>query len=244
MGWKWKSARAVDDVLHLLNGETRYDRPVPDARICMAWRGEHPYFWVFATKAARSRVPHEGLGGWAVRSVRRPEEVVAFLDGEEARSGRVDHLQVCVAWVGDHHEFWIFHRIASGEADPTVVFGGWSWQLCTRAVAALDFLNGTASQAGPVSAARIATAHRDRHDEYFIFYQQNLRGPHGVWSWQAATSPDAVRGTVEVKDAATRDFQIAAPSADLGSFQVFTHPLPRPTPRVVDLTRPAAVDHR
>lgn len=241
MAWKCKSARTVNDVLHLLNGESRYDRPVPDARICMAWRGEHPHFWVFAPKAVRSRQPHDGLGDWAVRTSTDPDEVMRLLGGEESSSGRIDHLQVCAAWVSDHHEFLVFHRIASGEADPTMDPGNWGWKLSTRAVDALDFLNGNGPYDDPVSAARIATAHRDHHDEYFVFYQREGRPPAGEWAWQAVTSANAVRGLVEVRDAPPVDFQIAAPSVDLGSFQVFAHPLPS-APVIVDLAESATAD--
>ncbi len=233
MLWKWKLARSAEDVLHLLNGDTKHDHPVPDARLCMTWRGDHPRFWVFATKAARRPERHDGLGGWGQKKATQADDVMEFLNGAGPYPAPVRHMQIAATWVGDHHEFHVFYRDPAPGQEPPPATGGWGWKLATTADDALQFLNGTGLYEHPVTAARIATAHRDHHDEHFIFYQRSTdMDPIEDWRWQSVATEDEVRGAVDAKGGPPLDFQVAAPSADLGSFQVFTHP----ADQVVDLT--------
>ncbi|MFZ0158610.1 MAG: hypothetical protein WAL50_06235 [Kineosporiaceae bacterium] len=225
MLWKWKLARSLDDVLHLLNGESKYDHPVPDARICMTWRGDHPRFWVFATKAARTKEPYEGLGGWGCTLATEPDDVMRFLSNDDHYPGTGIHAQIAAAWAGDHHRFFVFYRNALPGHGPAPVPSEWGWKLATDADDALAFLNGSGAYSHPVSMARVATAHRDDHDEYFIFYQRSPdEGTAGTWQWQTVASADGVPGTADVKGQPPVDFQVVAPSDSVGSFQVFTHP--------------------
>ena len=227
MLWKWKLGRDLDDVLHLLNGETRYDRPVPDARVCMAWRGDHPWFWVFAKKAAKLSEPHDGLGGWGWKAATDADDVLSFLRGGGSAPGPVAEAQIAATWAGNHHRFYVFYRSAVPGGEPETPRGDWGWRLATDAQDALGFLNGGAA-ASPVTTARIATAHRDHHDEFFIFYRHGADAePADAWRWHAAGSPDDVRRVVERKGAPRADFQVAAPAAGHGAFQVFTTPGPR-----------------
>jgi hypothetical protein len=231
MLWKWKLGRDLDDVLHLLNGETRYDRPVPDARVCMAWRGDHPQFWVFARKAAKIREPHDGLGGWNWKLATDADDVLRFLSGDGPYGGPVAEAQIAAAWAGDHHRFYVFFRsvVPGYDLEP----GNWNWRLTTDSSDVVAFLNGAGASPNAVTTARIATAHRDHHDEFFIFYRcevaPTLAGDDSAeaWRWHAAGSPDDVRKVVEGKGRPPMDFQVAAPPVGYGVFQVFTTPAGR-----------------
>ena len=231
MLWKWKLARDPDDVLHLLNGESKYDRPTPDARICMIWRGDHPQFWVFATKAAKAQEPHDGLGGWSWKLVNEADDALRFLRGDVPYPGPVGHIQIAAAWTGDHHRFYVFYRNPIPGCEPVPVPGDWGWKLATDSDDAVRFLNGRGSYLHPVTTARIATAYRDHHDELFVFYQSTPDAdPVDTWRWQAVGSPDGVRVAVDRKGHAPVDFQVSAPDAGLGTFQLFTNARRRALP--------------
>jgi hypothetical protein len=228
MLWKWKLARNLDDVLHLLNGETKYDRPVPDARICMTWRGDHPQFWVFANKAPKATEPHDGLGGWGWKLATEADDALRFLRGDEPYSAPVGQAQIAAAWTGDHHLFYVFHRNLIPGHQPEQIQHDWGWKLSTDLHDALLFLNGGGTYAQPVSTARIATAHRDHHDEFFMFYQPGSKLPSRTnWQWQAVHSADAVRDAVDHKGEPRMDFQVAGPPPGNGTFQLFTRPVDR-----------------
>ncbi|HEX2805987.1 MAG TPA: hypothetical protein VHN80_07450 [Kineosporiaceae bacterium] len=223
MLWKWKLARDPDDVLHLLNGETKYDRPTPDARICMIWRGDHPQFWVFATKAAKTQTPHDGLGSWSWKLATEADEALQFLRGDELFCGPLRQTQIAAAWAGDHHRFYVFHRDPAPGHEQATVPGDWGWTLVRDSDDALLFLNSYKADSHPVTTARIATAYRDHHDELFIFYQRTLRTDRvDTWRWQTVDSADGVRVAVDRKRRNPMDFQVAAPSPGLGAFQLFT----------------------
>jgi hypothetical protein len=222
MLWKWKLARDVDDVLHLLNGETRYDHPVPDARVCMTWRGGHPQFWVFALKAARSREPHDGVGKWSCRRATEEADVVRMLRGE-GPGGPMAQAQVAATWDGKEHLFFVFHRGAAPGREGTEEPADWALRRATDADDALGFLNGEGPGGTPVATARIATTHRDRHDEFFIFYRPGHEGGAVQdWRWQEAGSADGIRWAVERQGRPCVDFQLAAPPTGIGTFHVFT----------------------
>ncbi|MDQ1288731.1 MAG: hypothetical protein QG622_2297 [Actinomycetota bacterium] len=227
MLWKWKLGRDLDEVLHLLNGETRYDRPVPDARVCMAWRGDHPTFWVFARKAAKSRVPHDGLGCWRWKLALDADDVQRFLRGEDTSAPMAAEVQIAAAWTGNHLRFHVFYRTAIPGRREDPVPADWRWRRLEDPEEAVGFLNGEDSDEGPVTEARIATVHRDRHAEFFVFYQRS-DGPDremtGGWRWHPGTSPDEVRRIVERKGSPPLDFQVGAPPVGYGVFQVFTTP--------------------
>lgn len=227
MLWKWKLGRDLDDVLHLLNGETRYDQPVPDARICTAWRGDHPRFWVFARRAEQARRPYHGLGGWGWKVATDADDVLSFLCGERTNTGPIAQAQIAATWAGNHYRFYVFYRSAVPGREQEAATGGWGWKLVTDAKDALSFLNGGLDDGSdypsPVPTARIATAHRDHHDEFFVFYRHNVDAdPVEAWRWHAVSSPNDVRRTVERKAKSLVDFQVAAPPAGYGAFQLFT----------------------
>jgi hypothetical protein len=223
MLWKWKLARDLDDVLHLLNGETRYDHPVPDARVCMTWRGDHPQFWVFATKASKAREPHDGFGGWGWRVVGTPEDALRFLRGEDPGADPVGQAQVAAVWTGRDHRFYVFYRRASPTHRPAP--GDWGWRLAGDADDVLTFLNGEGSGGGPLATARIATVHRDHHDEYYVFHRDaGDQRPGDRWSRHEIGSADGVRAAVDRKGHLPMDFQVVAPAPGHGTFQLFTRP--------------------
>jgi hypothetical protein len=232
MLWKWKLGRDLDDVLHLLNGETRYDQPVPDARVCMAWRGDHPRFWVFAKKAERIRWPHDGVGGWGWKVATDADDVLSFLCGERTNTGPITQAQITATWVGDHYRFYVFYRSAVLGREQEAATGGWGWRLVPGAKDALSFLNGgldgDSADPMPVPTARIAAVHRDHHDEFFVFYRHAVDAePVEAWRWHAVGSPDDVRRVVERKAEPSVDFQVAAPPTGYGAFQLFTAPAAR-----------------
>jgi len=237
MLWKWKRAETPDDVLHLLNGETRYDRPVPDARICMSWRGDHPSFWVFARRAARTDHPHDGIGSWAWKAVSHADDVVSFLRGDAPGRGEVVKAEVAGAWTGRQHRFYIFHRTAFARQNHSTVLGDWAWKHTADGADALRFLNGADPYRGPVGTARIATTHRDERDEYFVFHRQDggRSRPGHDWRWHTVGSAEHVRDTVDHRGVAPMDFQLGAPPGGHGAFQVFTNP------RVPAVARPDLV---
>lgn len=224
MLWKWKLARDLNEVLHLLNGETKYDRPVPDARVCMTWRGDHPQFWVFATKAGKAMAPPEELGGWAWRPATDADDVLRFLRGDHPGAGPVAQAQIAAVWTGRDHQFYIFYRNAVADEQAAMRADDWGWKLATDKDDALLFLNGGGASPEPVTAARIATAHRDHHDDLFIFYQRAVDvRPAGSWRWQAIGSANGVQAAVDRKGHPPMDFQVAAPPAGHGTFQLFTN---------------------
>ena len=229
MLWKSKLARNLDDVLHLLNGETKFDLPVPDARVCMTWRGDHPQFWVFALKAAKARTPHNGVPGWGWKLATDADDVLHFLRGDDPYSTAVGQAQISVAWTGDHYIFYVFHR--ETPAGLTLSSGRWEYRLTTDSTDAVHFLNGQGGYAHPAATARIATAHRDHHEEFFIFSQPAAHnGPIDDWHWQAVGSADDVRSAVEHKGHPPVDFQVVAPPAGHGFFQLFVNPADRMVP--------------
>jgi hypothetical protein len=234
MLWKCKLGRDLDEVLHLLNGKTQYDRPVPDARVCMAWRGDHPRFWVFAKKAAKSRVPGDGTGRWQWKLAFDADDVLRFLRGAEPYSGPVAEAQVVTAWTGTHHRFHVFYRATVPGRDEAPPVSDWQWTCLTDPKDTLALLNGSDCGDGPVVTARIATAHRNHRDEYFVFYSRARRGGRGetedVWRWHRAGSSNDVRRVVERGNEQPLDFQVAAPPLGYGLFQVFTAPQGGPDP--------------
>jgi hypothetical protein len=224
MLWKWKLARDPDDVLHLLNGESKYDRPTPDARICMIWRGDHPQFWVFATKAARTTEPYDGLGCWGWKLATDADDALQFLRGGEPYLGPVGQTQIASAWAGDHQRFYVFYRHPVPGHEPVPVPGDWGWKLATGSQDALEYLNGGGAYAHPLTTARIATSHRHHNDELFIFYQRSATAdPVPDWRWQTVGSADGVRLAVDRKGRPPLDFQVAAQPVGLGSFHLFTN---------------------
>jgi hypothetical protein len=225
MLWKWKLARDLDDVLHVLNGETRYDRPAPDVRVCMTWRGDHPQFWVFATKAETVHEPHDGLGDWGCKVVTEADDALSFLRGDAPGSRPVVQAQIAAAWAGDHHRFYVLYRNGDPVAEQPPVAGDWAWMRAADPAGALSFLNSGSTSAGPVTTARIAAAHRHDQDDFFIFYRQAAAaGTVDSWRWRAVGSADDVRGAVHHKRRSPVDFQLAAPGAGGAGFQLFTSP--------------------
>jgi hypothetical protein len=223
MLWKWKLARDCDEVLHLLNGETRYDHPVPDARVCMTWRGDHPRFWVFATKASRAREPHAGSAGWSWRMVADADDALTILRGEDPAVGPVAQAQIAAAWTGRDRRFYVFYRLPSpGEAAASA--DDWAWTLADDKDDAIAILNG-GSSAQPLATARVATAHRDHHDDFYIFFRRDDRlGPVEPWQWQTVATADEVRSAVDGKGRSPLEFQVVGPPGGHGTFQLFTNP--------------------
>jgi hypothetical protein len=229
MLWKSKLARNLDDVLHLLNGETKFDLPVPDARICMTWRGDHPQFWVFALKAARANTAHGRVAGWGWKLATEPDDVLRFLRGEDPYSEPVGQAQIAAAWTGDHYLFYVFHR--ETPAGLSASSANWEWRRTTDSMDAVHFLNGRGAYAHPAATARIATVYRDHHEEYFIFSRPAPgTGPLDDWRWEAVGSAADVRSAVEHKGHPPVDFQVGSPPAGHGIFQLFVNPAARMVP--------------
>jgi hypothetical protein len=235
MLWKWKQARDCDEVVHLLNGETRHDQPVPAARVCMAWRGDHPRFWVFATKASKGRDADNVPVHWGWRCVAEPDDVLRLLRGGDPGVGPVAQAQVAVTWTGRERRFYVVYRVAVA-GQTSIGAGDWSWTLAGSTDEVLRLLNGGEEGARPLTTARIAATHRDHHDEFFVFHRRDPDAKAvGRWHWQTVASADDVRAAVDRKGTPPVEFQVVAPPAGTGTFQLFTGPGTPAGVRVVDL---------
>lgn len=230
MLWKCKTAHDADEVLHLLNGEKRFDLPVPDARVCMTWRGDHPQFWVFARSAGKSGAVDPGAGEWGWWSGDSTEGVLDLLRGGQRGEVPVA-AQVAGAWTGDRHVFYCFYRRPpAGSAPP--VDGDWEVASVTGAAGTLAFLNG-AGASSPLAAARLAAVHREHRDEFFVFHRRG-GGRDATWSWRSVGSAEEVRRAVQPAERpaapVAADFQVAASPAAPGAFHVFMAPAAVRTP--------------
>jgi hypothetical protein len=217
MVWKWKLARDPSEVLHLLNGESRFDHPVPRARVCMTWRGDHPVFWVFATKADAEAGSNDDRGDWVCQVANSPDEALSVL----AEADGAVEAQVAAAWTGEGHKFYVFRR-PGGE--PRGAADEWSWGMASTWADTLRYLNHGAD-GRPWASARVAGAHRQHHEEFFVFCRGS-RVPlrREPWRWHAVGSADDVRNALASKKHAPLDFQVAAPADTAGAFHVFTVP--------------------